>query len=604
MNDARRQLLHEFFKLIDLSIMAIAFLLAAWIASDHKGLLIKPLVKDSLPVERVQAERPDDSSASPAPPPLPNAEAAAEGEAAASGIVGTLESLGKILRPKLVLYLSILVFSWYSFFASRGLYNSRRLESRLLESLDVLRASFLGSLVVTGLAGLVFQEVFKISPDTARMLNGMVRRPLFFPVVFFFLAAGLTLITRLVIRHVLERARLRGRNLRAVLIVGTNHRALRFAESIRAKPQMGYYVEGFVDEEWDGIAGFKKGGHKLVASLKGLGHYLAENVVDEVVVALPVSSAYIYSSRIVSLCQEQGITVRFVSQIFDSRLAKGRLEVFESEPMLSLEASVNEGFGPLAKKILDFSVAAVLLAVLAPLFGLVALAIKILDPGPIFFAQTRIGHNKRRFKLYKFRTMVVDAEARLKELEHLNQVSGPVFKIEKDPRVTPLGEFLRKTSIDELPQLWNVLRGDMSLVGPRPLPERDYQGFDTDAHRRRLSVRPGLTCTWQVSGRNSIPFERWMEMDLEYIDRWSFWLDISLLLRTIPVVLGPLLFFRRGEFMKESSQAKTPAVLASAESSAPPGGSAAARGAPKTAALQAREALQTQAVAGKSGGSP
>jgi lipopolysaccharide/colanic/teichoic acid biosynthesis glycosyltransferase len=166
-----------------------------------------------------------------------------------------------------------------------------------------------------------------------------------------------------------------------------------------------------------------------------------------------------------------------------------------------------------------------------------AILIKLTSTGPVLFVQKRLGFNKRRFDVYKFRTMAVDAEKRMKEVEHLNEVSGPVFKIKNDPRVTPVGGFLRKTSIDELPQLLNVLKGDMSLVGPRPLPVRDYEGFNKDWQRRRFSVRPGITCLWQINGRSSIPFEQWMELDLQYIDKWSLWLDLEILLRTIPAVL-------------------------------------------------------------------
>jgi lipopolysaccharide/colanic/teichoic acid biosynthesis glycosyltransferase len=155
----------------------------------------------------------------------------------------------------------------------------------------------------------------------------------------------------------------------------------------------------------------------------------------------------------------------------------------------------------------------------------------------VFFIQERVGLNKRTFRLYKFRTMVADAEERQAEIEHLNEARGPVFKIRNDPRLTPVGKFLRKTSIDELPQLFNVLKGDMSLVGPRPLPVRDYQGFDQDWQRRRFSVRPGITCLWQINGRSSIPFEKWMELDLQYIDQWSLWMDFKILAKTIPVVL-------------------------------------------------------------------
>jgi lipopolysaccharide/colanic/teichoic acid biosynthesis glycosyltransferase len=171
------------------------------------------------------------------------------------------------------------------------------------------------------------------------------------------------------------------------------------------------------------------------------------------------------------------------------------------------------------------------------LFLVAALLIKRSSPGPVFFVQERVGLNKRRFRLYKFRTMVADAEEKLAELEGLNELSGPVFKIKNDPRITPIGRFLRKASVDELPQLFNVLIGDMSLVGPRALPVRDYNGFDRDWHRRRFSVRPGITCLWQINGRNTIPFDKWMELDLEYIDTWSLWLDLKILLKTIPAVI-------------------------------------------------------------------
>jgi lipopolysaccharide/colanic/teichoic acid biosynthesis glycosyltransferase len=163
--------------------------------------------------------------------------------------------------------------------------------------------------------------------------------------------------------------------------------------------------------------------------------------------------------------------------------------------------------------------------------------IKASSPGPVFFKQKRVGLNKRHILMYKFRTMVPDAESMQEKLVHLNEMTGPVFKISKDPRVTPIGRILRKTSIDELPQLFNVLAGDMSLVGPRALSMRDYQFFDEDWQRRRFSVRPGITCLWQINGRNSIGFEQWMELDMQYIDTWSLWLDLKILARTIPVVL-------------------------------------------------------------------
>jgi exopolysaccharide biosynthesis polyprenyl glycosylphosphotransferase len=179
-----------------------------------------------------------------------------------------------------------------------------------------------------------------------------------------------------------------------------------------------------------------------------------------------------------------------------------------------------------------------LLVLLSPLFLLIALAIKVSSPGPVFFKQQRSGLSGSPFTLYKFRTMVTNAEQFKHELAAMNEMTGPVFKLTNDPRVTPIGKFLRKYSLDELPQLFNVLRTEMSLVGPRPLPVDEVRRFENLAHRRRLSMKPGLTCLWQISGRNQISdFKEWVRLDLEYIDNWSLWLDLKILLLTVPVVL-------------------------------------------------------------------
>jgi lipopolysaccharide/colanic/teichoic acid biosynthesis glycosyltransferase len=187
---------------------------------------------------------------------------------------------------------------------------------------------------------------------------------------------------------------------------------------------------------------------------------------------------------------------------------------------------------------MDLAGALVLLVVTAPLLVLAAIAIKLESAGPVFFIQQRVGLSKRRFRMIKFRTMSADAEVRMKDIEHLNEKSGtPIFKIRNDPRITRVGKWLRKTSVDELPQLFNVLLGDMSIVGPRPLSVRDATRMEKAWQKRRFSVKPGLTCLWQVSGRSNLSFEQWMELDLEYIDRWSLGLDASILLRTIPAIL-------------------------------------------------------------------
>jgi exopolysaccharide biosynthesis polyprenyl glycosylphosphotransferase len=236
-------------------------------------------------------------------------------------------------------------------------------------------------------------------------------------------------------------------------------------------------------------------------------------------------------------CGEQGIIVRFGLDPFACHRSKAYIDYFADDYVVTVDRGAMRSGKVVFKYFLDFVLSAILLVALAPVFLVTAALIKFTSEGPVFFTQERLGLGKRRFKVYKFRTMVVDAESRQAELEHKNEVDGPVFKIMHDPRITAVGRFLRKTSIDELPQLFNVIKGEMSLVGPRPLPVRDCEGFSENWHRRRFSVRPGITCLWQVEGRNSIPFEEWMKLDMRYIDNWSIWLDVKILFKTIPTVL-------------------------------------------------------------------
>ena len=211
------------------------------------------------------------------------------------------------------------------------------------------------------------------------------------------------------------------------------------------------------------------------------------------------------------------------------------LEYFDNLPLITFSTVPEHSLEIVAKRAVDFFVAALGLILLSPVLALIAAAIKFTSQGPVFYRQVRCGLHGRRFRLVKFRTMIHGAEDRLWEIRHLNEMDGPVFKMRNDPRVTPLGRFLRKFSIDELPQLWNVIKGEMSIVGPRaPLPE-EVEHYAI-GQRRRLSVKPGITCLWQVSGRSDISFQKWMEMDLQYIDNWSFWLDLRIMLKTIPAV--------------------------------------------------------------------
>ena len=242
--------------------------------------------------------------------------------------------------------------------------------------------------------------------------------------------------------------------------------------------------------------------------------------------------------KAIQACELEGVEAWLLADFFNTQLSQTTLDDFYGRPMLVFRSAPEESWQGLAKQVMDFSVALVLIVLLAPLFLLVTVLIRFTSPGPVLFRQQRSGLNGRPFTMLKFRSMVSDAEQLKQELAALNEMSGPVFKLSSDPRITPLGRILRRFSVDEFPQLINVLRGEMSLVGPRPLPVDEVMRFDDFAHRRRLSVKPGLTCLWQVSGRNNVTdFKDWVRLDLEYIDNWSLWLDFKILLRTIPVVV-------------------------------------------------------------------
>ena len=241
--------------------------------------------------------------------------------------------------------------------------------------------------------------------------------------------------------------------------------------------------------------------------------------------------------KAIHACEIEGVEAWLVADFIKTHVSQTTFDDFYGRPVLVFRSAPEASWQGVFKQLLDLSVAFVLLVLLILPLMAIALAIRVTSPGPVLFRQKRCGLNGRPFVMLKFRSMVSDAEQRKQEIAALNEMGGQVFKVTNDPRITPVGRWLRKYSVDELPQLFNVLRGEMSLVGPRPLPVDEVSRFDDPAHRRRLSVKPGLTCLWQVSGRNEVrDFKDWVRLDLEYIDNWSFWLDLKILWRTIPVV--------------------------------------------------------------------
>jgi exopolysaccharide biosynthesis polyprenyl glycosylphosphotransferase len=411
---------------------------------------------------------------------------------------------------------------WHGLFVFFGLYRSRRLSSMRGEILDVLKATCAGSAILFALG-----SAFRLATISTSHF-----------IALFWAASTIgTVLTRLTVRLFLRALRLKGRNSRWLLIVGTNQRAVNYARKIESKPDLGYRIVGFVENGWSGNQAFHRSGYSVVTDFEKLSDFIRTHVVDEVMICLPMKSLYEKSSEIVGLCEEQGIIVRFLSDLFNLEVASSRAETSEGDSVITIYSGAMRGWPILLKRGIDILFSLILLLLVAPWLIIVALLIKFSSPGPIFFIQERVGLNKRKFRLYKFRTMVAGAEKMMTQLEHLNELSGPVFKIKNDPRMTRVGKYLRRTSIDELPQLLNVLRGDMSLVGPRPMAVRDYEKFDQDWQRRRFSVRPGITCLWQVNGRNCVPFEKGMELDMDYIDHWSIGLDFKIIAKTIPAVL-------------------------------------------------------------------
>jgi exopolysaccharide biosynthesis polyprenyl glycosylphosphotransferase len=473
MTTFRRQMLLRAFKLFDLSVMAISFILA------------------SIPVSYLSA---------------------------GISFANFLSMRVKVLN--LLLFL-LLIFVWHIVFAGFGLYHSRRIGNRKKESLDILKATSAATFLIILVS--VWWHIRMVTP--------------LFVVSFFALTSSIEVTSRLFLRFFLHKVRRHGRNLREVVIVGTNPRAVDFARSIESKPELGYHVAGFADQDWTGITEFSTSGYSLIGDLDNFPNLLRELVIDEVALALPMRSLYPQASRVAACCEEQGIIVRQVVNIFEPQLVKTNTNEFSHDDVVAIYSSPIEGWELVIKRVVDFAVSTTMLCILTPVFLLIAALIAMDSPGSVLYSQDRLGLNKRRFRMYKFRTMVADAEKRQAELEQQNEADGPVFKIKNDPRITRVGKFLRKFSLDELPQFFNVLGGDMSLVGPRPLPVRDYLGFEQDWQRRRFSVRPGLTCLWQIHGRSGVSFDQWMDLDMRYIDQWSLWLDLSILVKTIPVVL-------------------------------------------------------------------
>lgn len=326
-----------------------------------------------------------------------------------------------------------------------------------------------------------------------------------------------------------------GRNLLHVLVIGSRDRARELTRALRKQSLWGVEIIGYLDPDPNSVGG-DVDGIPIIGSVDNITECLKNNVVDEVIIAIP-RSLLTDVEPLVEACEEEGIPLRFMADVFNVQVARISLIQAGNIPLLTLEPVAQDENQLFLKRMFDIIVTLLGMPLVLPIMAITAILIKLDSPGPIFFVQQRVGLRKHLFPMFKFRSMHVDAEAELEKIEHLNEAEGPIFKITNDPRITRVGRFIRKTSIDELPQLFNVLRGEMSLVGPRPMSIRDVDRFDKGIQRKRFSVKPGITCLWQISGRSNLPFDKWLELDLRYIENWSFTLDLKILLKTPAAVL-------------------------------------------------------------------
>ena len=417
-----------------------------------------------------------------------------------------------------LLVLFVVALLWCYLLHRGGIYNSWRMRKSWQILWIVCKATF-SIILISGAVFFLFKLTF-------------VSRLFFVTFIllgFLFIAAE-----KIVLFSLLHEIRRRGYIHRQVLIIGTGRRAEEFIRRINRHPEWGLRIFGAIEDE-AGRAVDQVDGVKVIGEVDKISDILHQYAIDEVVIVVPRLRLQSLEKAI-GECETEGVNVTIAVDLFDLKIAKAVVGELDGVPLLTFHSTVPNEWDLLAKRMMDIFVSGIVLVLLSPVLLAIALIIRLTSRGPALFKQERIGFNKRRFTIYKFRTMVEGAQKNLGKVDIYQEIYESAWKAKKLQNATPFGKLLRKFSLDEFPQFVNVFLGQMSLVGPRPtLPGEveQYEGW----HRRRFSMRPGLTCLWQVSGRREIEFDEWMKMDLEYLDHWSFWLDIKILLKTIPAVL-------------------------------------------------------------------
>jgi len=414
-----------------------------------------------------------------------------------------------------ILVLVLLV--WRGLFGFQETYVGQRFTSLKADLLIVIKTIFFGTLIV-----LTFAFLIKSS----------VPRSLIF--VFAFVNLVFLFLEKALLYRGIQYLRKQGKNIKKVLLLGTGGAAKIFVDSVKKYPDWGIKILGVICKDESDV-GREVFGYTIIGQNVDLRQLLHQNPIDELIIALPAK--YLgETTDIMNICDEEGVTVRIISPFFKDLISKAQTDMVHGLPIIKFSSVERNDLESALKRLMDFTASLILLVLFSPLFLVIAVWIKLDSKGPVFYQWRVLVLNKRPLISYKFRTMVVGADKLKEVLLAQNEMEGAAFKLANDPRITHAGKWLRKFSLDELPQLWSVLKGDLSLVGPRPPLQTEIEKYE-GWHRRKLSVKPGVTCLWQVNGRNEISdFDEWMRLDMKYIDGWNLWLDIKILFKTVWVV--------------------------------------------------------------------
>ncbi|PIE71764.1 MAG: protein RfbP [Deltaproteobacteria bacterium] len=426
------------------------------------------------------------------------------------------------------LIMLLVIISWFIAFKWINMYMSYREQPFILFFKTVIKSCLMGMVLLS-----IALFYLRIPGDHRFLLT-----------LFLFLNICMLTIEKFIILKTLEKLRTDGFNTRRILIIGSKKRAISVIQTIEAHKASGYKIMGCFEIDPDRLGQTVINGHKVIGVIDTLEAYCRNNIVDELIFAVPLKKIA-NGEQYFILAERMGIKVRIVPDWqlhyleYRPNIGTLRIENFLGVYNMVIQSTPQNEGALLIKRAFDITFSLFCMLLLSPLLLGIAIAIRFYTKGPIFYIQERLGINGRIFKLYKFRTMIENADEMRKDLENMNEADGPVFKIKKDPRIIPrIGHFLRRTGLDELPQLLNVLQGKMSLVGPRPPIANEVFKYSVD-QRRRLSMKPGITCLWQISpNRNDMSFEEWMQLDLKYIDTWSLFNDFVILFMTIRAVIA------------------------------------------------------------------